>query len=480
MIEKKKSTLLHEDIALGFILLLYCALFVFLSHLRLKAFFSYEWEDIAYSNALYSAIGDLDWMGIKSILFSNKISFHLCLTSIPYSFLYKLFNSIYGIYIITTLSTGIGCIALFKIAKSLKWSLNESWLLAISFLLYAPKNNLIFLDGDNAILMLPLMLFSYLSYINSQKKMFYFLIFAIGSTRSEGPLYLFFATLFNYIFMERDKKILLWAIICLAWFGANLFLEHHFSTPGIFYSTENGLIFRLTQLVTLGDLHSLKTLFKTILIISTPLFFLNFTTPVLLIAAPSIMMALIATEFNFQRAHYFSAFIAMSFISLVFFLNNSQKRSSLLKILLILCCLSNFVPNIIGEFNRESKAEGNIEDKSYFNIRNIYNPIFYTPKKEDKIIQKFLDKIPSNASVSSTGDILPNISSRKKFYQLLDDKVNYLDVDFIIINLRNRYMGAGHYRYDEEKLQQLVQDLSHTPHWKKEHIERVYFFSKIQ
>ncbi|MFC1889786.1 DUF2079 domain-containing protein [Thermodesulfobacteriota bacterium] len=84
-----------------------------------------------------------------------------------------------------------------------------------------------------------------------------------------------------------------------------------------------------------------------------------------------------------------------------------------------------------------------IEDDRFTDARNLYDPVYTTLDDADRAAWKFIRRIPQDASVAATGDLLWALSARRELYQFGYDR-EWL-TDYVLINSRSLFIGAGTY-----------------------------------
>ncbi len=221
--------------------------------------------------------------------------------------------------------------------------------------------------------------------------------------------------------------------------------------------------------------------FKALLQVFLPLFFLPVFSPEFYICLPSLLEILFTKYFVFQRAHYISGMIPFLFIGIIYSIartgtiisnylkikniNFNQKQVHFMLALIVLagCFFSNFGSNIIGSPYPEEC--GQVQDKRFLEVKNIYDKRFYTLDEEDSAAWEMIKMIPLDASVSASGDLLIPLSNRRTVLEFLSKDYNYLSVDYILIHNKNMHMGAGHYEWDDARMAEELDRLFKSKDW---------------
>jgi len=459
---------------------LYIALFFTLSVLRYKAFFSYEWEDLAEVYRVYWNIAKGNIVGWVQFLYQDGSYYKMHIHPIMFlgAVIYFFVPHIYTLFFMVTFSLAVAAVPLYKIAETL---LENRWTaLAIStaYLLYAPKNSLNFLDGDPSIFVIPLLLCVFYAAIKG--KTFWFVVCSVlvMMCRTETPGYI--SVLILYFLAKRRefskislKTYLIIGGISLAMLVFNIYLSEYLSEDSICYACRKpGLMGTVWFMAThptfdfLSEAH-VQSLLKIFL----PVFFLPVFTAEILLGLPSLFFIVAVDHFVYQRAHYLSALVPALFIGLIYFVKRLQFKygdkisAAVVTVVLTGCLLSNFTSNIIG--GPYPVSEGIIEDTRFLNTKNIYDKKFYIMDEEDKIAWRMIKRIPKNPdiAVSASGDLLAPLSSRMRIIEFLDDNYDYYDVDYILIHNRHMYMGAGHYLWDGKRMEDELKQLKISKDW---------------
>ncbi len=488
-----------------FCIIVYVAIFFTLSVLRYKAFFSYEWEDLAAANHLcwnlsqghmshYFNFYKHDRLQIPPFVILIS-AFYFC---VPY---------IYTLFFVVTTSLAIAAIAIYVIAENFLKNKQAAVLLAIAYLLYAPKNSLNFLDGDTSIYTIPLLLFTFYATLVGKKNQFNVCSILVMLCKTETPSYM--TLLATYLFIKRrdfnkiDSRVYLFmGLLSIFFLVGYVILSNKFGKEPICESCTviSDIASSLTSLnpLPLSSYFShikIECFFKLFLpVLLFPLF-----TPEILLGLPSIFLIVNTEDFLFQRAHYISNLVPFIFIGTIFFIKkisaaypteegchdrkliNIFKKHcpTILSLLVFLgCFLSNFAPNIIGGPHRADVYR--IADDRFINITNIYDPRFYQMDKADRIAWRMVNMIPKDPliSVAATGDLLPPLSSRKKIIEFLDNQYDYYAVDYILIHNKNMYMGAGQYFWNDEKIKEELTELLNNNAWETLAIEDDFYLFK--
>ncbi|OFZ21783.1 MAG: hypothetical protein A2X94_08430 [Bdellovibrionales bacterium GWB1_55_8] len=453
----------------------YTLIFFRLADLRYLSLFSYEWEDLAQVNSILWNIAHLRMQGlINMIRFTGDTNFHLMPILFPVALLYRALPSVHFLFLLIPFAISVTAIPLFRIARHKLGSNWAAFVVALSFLLYAPKNSLVFLDADPVILTIPFLAGMYWAAVKQKPNWFLLYSVLTGMCRTEAPFYVL--TMSSYLWWNSgrsDRTFLRMTVIALIWSAANLLLYVALSNDGLFIDAGTYRIGGLLSFLR-GELLLFPVNFSaTLLKLFVPLLFIPLFSKIFYTALPALLVLALQREFLPQRAHYLAPMIPIMFLALIDVLEKIRNKSiapglprlgtAVLAIILAGAVASNFAPNILGDLSRGHQEE--IRDKRFIGVRTLYDPVFYAQQEDDRVAWRMLNRIPADASVSATGDLIGHLSSRPVFHELLDPTSNPLDVDYILIRNRNMYFGAGHYFWDEEKIRNTIQTLRESPDW---------------
>lgn len=448
------------EVLLALAAILYAILFFNLAELRYLAFFSYEWEDLAQFNSVLWNLSSLNREGIIQIVqFNGDTNFHVPPIVFFLAIFYGLFPSIHFLFALIPAAIAVAAFPLFKIAHLKLGHSPAAFLIALSFLFYAPKNSLAFLDGDPAILALPLLTIAYAFAMEKRPKWFTGAIVLLCMCRTEAPLHAL--ALSAYLWWSSGRRESLYLKTGIAsglWLAANLVIYAGLSSDGVF---RNADMHGIADMLGVSE-----NLFETALKLLLPVLLLPLFSRSFLIAVPAILFLLIQKEILPQRAHYIATFFPVAFIALIDVLARLRQpfRRVAVGMVLIGCVASNFAPNIVG--NLRNVRESEIADRRFIGVNNLYDRSFYTPDPEDAVAWRMLKHIPAEASVAATGDLIGHLSSRKTLYEVLDPSVDYLDVDYVLLRRKNMYLGAGYYLWDESRISAALDQLRKSPEWR--------------
>jgi uncharacterized membrane protein len=473
-------------IVLGF-MLFYLLLFLNLSILRYKSFFSYESEDLAKINQALWNTHDGRFLN-QTIEVAEFGKEGMPVYRIRYNFIYLLvailyfiYPHIYTLFFAVALSLALSAIPIYLITLEVLSSRWAAFLMAIAYLLYSPKNSLNFIDGDSIIFAIPLLLFAfYFALKNRTKLVFLFSLLAI-SCKPDAPLFVMLLAL--YFFMKNKSFFGVLFLVSLVLFILGVFYHSKYGTTSLssyFHmpSLTGTMIYILNHPLTFLPSANKKVLLQCLAPLSFfPIFSLEFY-----IGLPSFLLIILTKDLVFQRAHYISGLIPFLFIGLSYSIKNISANLCLyfkklrfeisgkfiylfLTALIFMGCLfSNFGDNIIGSVYSEEHG-GRIEDERFLTTKNIFDRRFYVLDKDDIIAWDMIKKIPADASVAASGDLLAQLSSRRKLREFLCDDYIYYDVEYLLLHNKYMYIGAGHYYWDTERMRREIDLLLKNKQW---------------
>lgn len=487
----------------------YIFVFFMLSLLRYKAFFSFEWEDLAEVNRLCWNISQGNLVNFLQFLFINGKYYLVHIVPIFFlvSVFYFMVPHINTLFFVVTSALAIAAVPIYAIGVELLKNKKAALSLAIAYLLYAPKNSLNFLDGDSSIFVIPLLLTAFYAALTGKRGWFIFISILVMLCKTETPIYI--TVLTSYLFLKRKEfdringKVYLYIgglSLCLFFLHialASILSEESLCTECQELNPKNPIRFFVQNhgfgFLSRVKIQCLVKLFWPVL--AFPLF-----TSQILIGLPSVFLVIITENFVLQRAHYISSLVPAIFIGTIFFikrtyaltqrvveryfsgkwkdLNQKQYYAILSFAVFIGCLLSNFGNNVIGGLHSEELDV--IKDRRFVDAYNIYDSRYYVMDEEDKIAWRMIGLIPKNPdiSVAASGDLLAPLSSRKKILEFLDDRFDYYDVDYILLHNKPMYMGAGHYSWDDARMGKELNHLLKDAHWDTIAIEGDFYLFK--
>ena len=460
--------------------ILYIALFFTLTVLRYKAFFSYEWEDLAHMNGAYWNVSQGNMIGFIKFLFQDNTHdvVHIAPIMFVISAIYFFVPHIYTLFFVVTLSLAIAAVPIYFIGMKLLKNDNAALLFSIAYLLYAPKNIFNFLDGDTSIFLIPLLLFTFYAVLAGNKVWFVVCSILVMLCKTETPVYIIVFALYFLIKQQEFHKIpnkmyLTMGGIAGVLFVLNIFFFQLLSEEDICYSCRgSSFIGAVSFVATYPILDMLSDIqIQSLLKMVFPVVFFPVFTAEIFLGLPSLLAFILAGDFVHQRAHYLAGFVPAIFIGSIYFVRRlyvkfwTQFSPALAAIIFLGCLFSNFTDHIIG--GPYPVAEGFIPDIRFLDVRNLYDKRFYVMDDEDKIAWRMIRMIPKdpNIAISASGDLLAPLSSRKKLIEFLDDDYDYYNVDYILIHNKYMYMGAGHYFWDGVRMDAELEKLLANNDW---------------
>jgi uncharacterized membrane protein len=466
----------NYKVALVVLILLYVSLFSFLAFLRCQSFFSYEWEDQAEINRVLWGFS----RGSITDLIQNYMpegvyyKFHTAFFLYFLAFFYNVYPHPGTLFVLTALALGVTAFPLFLIAKRLFQSGHTAFMLAVAYLLYAPKHNLNFLDGDPIIFLVPLLAMAFYAALTGRTLWLVICLIFSLTLKTEAPLFVIMFTV--YLFYQRRKGLQVSGKTCLflllsalAFLLMNFFLYGRFSTGSMFSGFYNG---NLPGAMAHGAQKVIALMSSAhgwvwVQLFAPVLFFPLFSIE-LYIGLPSLVLVFLTQDFVFQRAHYLAGLMPFVFIGTIYVLKRLSERPRLQSLFITLifsgCFLSNFGHNILGT-SYPPKVGGAIADTRFISAKNIFDPRFYAQDDGDRIAWKMIGMIPENASVSVSGDLMVPLSSRQRVFEFLDRAYDYYNVDFILIHNKNMYLGAGRYEWSDTQMKEELELLLRRQDW---------------
>ncbi|MBM3245430.1 MAG: DUF2079 domain-containing protein [Candidatus Omnitrophica bacterium] len=464
-------------------ILIYTAVFTYLSILRYDSFFSYEWEDQATQHQLVWNTAHGRWFYNSIGVSGNFFSYHFQPFILLQALLYRIWPHIYTYFFLISFGLASGALPLYLFARKVFASSVPAALIALSYLFYAPLFNLNFCDGDQVIFTVPLF-FTALYILEKnlfcfRRRSFLSFLCVITLALSCKEHIAFTVLLLGaYLLLQKKYK---WGATCIissvAWLiismPVTLWLNHGQSLARcINYDSFKELtLLPFTKphefIRTFFSASHLEYFFK----LSFPLAFLPFVSAVTFVSGADILLLLSGRgNIEYYQAYYIAPLIPFFFAGLVYSVKKISNHVSgkavkiILVSILFLNILNLFGDNILGGIGQKKV----IYDNRFIHARNIFDPVFYTMDEEDKLAWSFVAMIPDNASVSASGDLLVALSSREKLLELFNDDCDYLDSEYVLIHTRYMGFGGGNYCHKEEKaVFGLIEKMQSDPSWLK-------------
>jgi len=477
---------------------IFCILFFCLRVLQYKSFFSFEWEDDARVNQVVyniaTSLTPYQTIIQKQLSRPSLLNDHFVPLYYLIALFYKIFPHIYTYYFIMCFLYGFASIIIYLLAKNILKDEKTAFLISLVYLLFPPLHYAALGGMNPRNFVLPLFLFMF--YYQNLRKFVPYLIFMILACFSmeDIPVYVFAFGLYQLL-KKYPKK---WWLSTLTFSGIYFVIAVYMTN--VFSRMDNVTNFTsiYTENYNYINLNSVKSIITTVFtdpgyIVQTVFtwskmrFFVMLMVPVLLLPLFSmelyIGMVIMFFEiglpegfFN-ENAYYAAVMIPFVFVSLIYTLKKihmyigRRKSLSVVYLLIIICLFSGMTRNIIGETAWEDDAWPKLYnyecDNRFLDVRNIFDKRLYTMDSKDRIAWEMIKRIPRDASVTVTGDLLPAVSSRRYVYEFAYshpksiDGEHYLkdypntNVDFILINKTCLIhgMGGGYVRLEEKYLE---------------------------
>lgn len=463
LIREKKYIL-----CLGLCIILYTGFFTFLEILKYKAFFSFDWEDLAiYNNILWNTSqGNLFYCGIFNTIFFQHMQIILGLVAL----FYRIIPHIYTLFFIRTLFLAIGSIPVYLIFRANSTSKTVGTLAAITYLLNPCIHYLNFIDFRPVILSVPFLIFAF--YFFTVKKFSQFVIFSMLAVLCKENIPFVISMFGLKAFIERrSKRWIIFPILTIIWsfLSLNLILPYFGYPKGsqtdIIMGGSFGVM-GILRFVISNPTEAMRIIFSRehfdffLKLFNPPLYFLSILQPaVLIIALPSFAQVFFQEyPLPINCSHQITPIVIFIFLAAMLstimisrwlssLISNSywpknRVQKYLMITFIISSLLASFGTNIIGvSYNEDVKH--NIYDTRFLNSRNIFESKFYIQDESDLFAWDLIRLIPPNASVSASGDLLAPLSNRSRLYEFGSLNDHYLKTDYIILHTKNPYHGDG-------------------------------------
>lgn len=457
-------------LSLVFIMIVYIFIFFTLNVARYGAFFSFAWEDEATENQLVwnTAHGNLFYQSIfDGHFFGHVTPFHFIL-----SLGYRIIPHIFTWYFSSTLGLALSSLIIYKLADMIFDNRLKSFLMALIYLLYPPLHYVTLGPIDTITFLIPLFLLSF--YFFKKDKFLYFMISAILAMSCKESVALIFIMFSGFaIICKKEKRWIItplflgfvWFIIS-TWFILPYLASVEFNLPPnsyLFYSLDKHTFLAIIKFIIFSPGKAFFFMFSKehsllLLRLFLPICFIPIFSITMFIGIPGFLqLLLVKGPLAYENSYYISNVIPFVFLGYIYGLNRlniiltkfkmrysvREKISYFFIVLSIFVCgFSIFGENIFGTVHDDY-----IYDTRFSEAKNIFDPVFYKMDEGDKIAWSMIKMIPKETSVSASGDLLIPLSHRKKLLEFGNREVgyDYFNADYIIINKKNMYHGAGQY-----------------------------------
>jgi len=439
---------------------LYMAIFSFLSYKRYWAGFANEWEDIAWINNLYWNMLQGDWNYFyQNYIQGTLVDFHPSIAVLIFPIFYAILPNIYFVIMTPTIFISLAAWPLYKIAKLIWKDDISATVVAVAYLFYAPKHSIAFVE-DQTLFIIPLLAFSFYAAIQGKFKLFFIFNFLIATAKTESAIYsVLITTYFLWHYRKHEKRNLLIGQFVLLSIWSIFYLYFDLSANATNYMQAGERVFNI------------KNIYEIVYIL-LPLLLLPLRSSFMLLVIPCVILLITKRHFLPQQAYYLAPAIIFAFVSLILTLGkilNTHKEyfRYILLACLFACILSNFMPNLIGNYLPVTdQSYKNISNISFIGKNNVFDSQFYRIDPKMKTLNQIIPQINQNDSVSATGDLLPYIPARKKIYEVFDPINDYTKSEYILITKTYQGFGAGNYYWSESGSEIFIEELKKSTEYK--------------
>lgn len=455
---------------------IYTVIFTILAVLRYRAFYSYEWTDLAGINQVIwsTAHGGWFFQSVTGQYFMGHFQPVLALLCVPYFVVPRVTT----LFFLIALAVGLGAVPVFLIARRVL-SPRAGILWAWTYLLYSPLHNVTLTDFRPVVFCIPCLLAAL--YVFERKRFGWFCAWSVAAVFCQENIGLCVAFLGLYALWRRRslKWVLtpillgtLWFALCtrvlmpmffgdvMYPFGGYLFLWIGDKGAGALVAKilKNPLQFAALALSS----SRVQLLIKCF----WPLCFLPFVSPIVMLVPAASWFQLLMVQhsaLHAVRIHWLAPMIPVFFFAAIMgsrrllwltrrlkWARSMRARASaaLIAAPLVASALSNLGPNSLAQTSGSRPTH----NPRVAYVTSLYDPVLYTMEDEDRVAWRALAAVPPDASVAASADLMPALSHRKILYELgfrlryRDGRErNYLDVDYVVIHARCESFSAGVY-----------------------------------
>lgn len=397
----------------------------------------------------------------------------------PISLFYIFWPSPNTLLVLQSLIVASGAFPAFWLARLRLRNELAAVVIAVLYLLYPAQQQATVYDFHAVTLTAAFLLFT-LYFLYTRKTVWLF-VFAILSMacKEEIPLVILLFGLWSIVFQQRWRSGLGLAVLAAVWLGAEYWIMHSFSPVGhpLLISRYAQLGSNPLQIVRTVLLHPYGILrqyvfehyhFTYLRILLTPAGYLPLLAPwVLVLAVPSLALNLLSSEPNMHSGffQYNAEIVPVLIFSTIegivvllwivqWLLNRVQRAQSKqttqehkasatpmrtsrsirwVHVILLIGLLGYAMYNMVRADEVRGAMPFSVVSVDPFQGAVQFTPTYQWPQSNAHIAlaQRFIDKIPANASVSAQSHLVPHISERSAIYLFpyADDRADYIFLD---------------------------------------------------
>jgi len=453
---------------------LYTAVFSTLWIMRHRALFSYEFEDDAGRNQMIYNVfhGRPFYSTVKGVYLGGHASIVWAVLAVPA----LVYPGIETSCVVLSLGLGLTVVPVYLVAREVLKSRWQALLLGGAFLLYAPLHA-INLHTLNAVTpAVPLLAWAYWAF--HLKRLRAFLVFALLAMLCKENVALAVG-MFGVVALVK-RRPWVWSVIPIAAAGLWLVVAFKVILPGTYTrplrptswfigaresaaaggpgGVSGSLLWiashpgeALTRMLGPDRWLLFGQLFGPVLLVC-------FLAPgALAVALPAFGQLLMHEGMlPLYHRHWIAPTLPFIMMATVFGCARAkrllQSRSGearsvtglVLAVVLVGCLASNVAPNIMGHMRVH--AWGRPEPPPAMQrAATVYDPVFRRETERSRTARDLIRRIPPDASVTASGDLLVPLSARRALYVFLDTDSPWQEADYALINTRAVYFGAGRY-----------------------------------
>jgi len=360
--------------------------------------------------------------------------------------IYFLFSHPITLQVIQAILVFSGIIPLLKLCKHFKLTNKKTLIISVIYLFYpAISCGCLFDFHENAFL-LPLLLWTFY-FFEKDKKIFYYIFITLTLlVKEDASIYIIIFSLYQIFSRKKYLQGSITLIVSTIYFLIATYIINTFGL-GIMSDRFNNIIYDtglisalktiiinpgyvLTQLLTLDKL-------KYLLLLFLPLSFVPFMTKKLsryILLLPILINIITNYPYSYDITFHYS-FGIIAFLFYLTILNLTEINNYFILAFSFIASLTIYYAYLIPDF------------KNNINNWNAY-------KNEYSELEKTLNKIPENKSVSASTFLVPHLSNRKYIYEIFYHE-NKLDIDYVIFDMRyeDNYETIEYYLNNNYKLE---------------------------
>lgn len=474
------------------VMAVYAILFTVLCALRYRSYFAESWEDLAFYNQMIWNIahGNGPYCSITNTIFHQ----HPALILYPMALLYVIVPHITMLFATVSIAFASGALPVYWIAKKILGSARYGVACVLVYVLFPPLHALNLSDFRPLILSVPILLWAF--YFFEEKKLGWFVVsalLAISCYETVSFVVFFFGVYALVKERERQWIVIPMVIGCVSfavlvfvvipWLGFADWLQYiylgdyglGFVPKGEWHCFDMIVYFMSHPFVLLQRICSVRMLWFAARVSGLPFFLMPLFAPAaLLVAIPVYLQIMLLPDIlGCDYIHQYAPIVPGVIVAGIYgcrrcFIFFDACGWTNIRPYVMACVI---VPVLVANAGdtRLGLIDEPIVDTRFEHARNLFDPVFYTLDEQDVIADALIAKIPEDAVVAASGDILPQLSHRKYVHEFqfiggtyFRDKKEvpgidaYRAIEYVLLRTVRMEHGAGSNSFDNSRSREEV------------------------